>query len=148
MSGDPLVELAVALRRLHRLAGEPSSHTIGTNIGYSHTTVAKALKCKARPTWPVLSAIVGELRGNVDDFRNYWIAVRDREDPLPPIRDNPPGSEPYESADAVDIVSHPKAAEDRIVLRFRRGQDSFEFFDETLALRWIEARIGRADGND
>lgn len=57
----PLAVLTVALRHLHRRAGEPSTREIGKAISYSHTTVAKILKDHvARPgglskRWSVIS---------------------------------------------------------------------------------------------
>jgi hypothetical protein len=82
MDRSPLEELAVALRRLHRSAGEPSTHVIGRKINYSHTTVAVALRMARCPTWPVLRAVVTFLDGDLEEFRSYWIAARDAEDPL------------------------------------------------------------------
>jgi transcriptional regulator with XRE-family HTH domain len=88
-------DLAAALRRLHRAAGEPSTHEIGKAIGYSHTTVANALRGRRRPTWRVLKAVVTYLEGDLETFRAHWIAVRDLEEPLEDskLQLNPAGNE-------------------------------------------------------
>jgi GGDEF domain-containing protein len=88
---DPLTSLTGELQRLHRHAGEPSTHKIAKETGYSHTTVAKALKGDTCPSWAVLSGIVTTLGGNVEQFRSHWIAVRDSQQPLneSPLTANP-----------------------------------------------------------
>lgn len=79
---SPSDGLSIALLQLHRRTGEPSAREIAKAIGYSHTTVAQALSGARHPSWPVLSGIVEFLKGDVEEFRNYWIAVRDAEQPI------------------------------------------------------------------
>jgi len=85
MSGRPPDELSLALRHLHRRAGEPSTREIGKAISYSHTTVSHALNGSRCPSWRVVERIVGHLGGDVEEFRLLWLAVRETEDPLPPL---------------------------------------------------------------
>jgi Ig-like domain from next to BRCA1 gene/Helix-turn-helix domain len=82
VSTDSLRDLVLALRQLHRHAGEPSTRDIAKAINYSHTTVAKAMNGDRCPSWPVLRAIVRGLHGDEDRFRELWVAVRDTEAPL------------------------------------------------------------------
>jgi hypothetical protein len=82
VSPDPLRDLVLALRKLHRYAGEPSTRDIAKAINYSHTTVAKAMNGDRCPSWPVLRAIVRGLQGDEDHFRELWVAVRDIDAPL------------------------------------------------------------------
>ena len=81
--GDELAGLVASLRRLHRDAGEPSTHALAKSTGYSHTTIARALRGTHRPTWPVVNALVAALGGDPATFRREWVDVRDAEDPLP-----------------------------------------------------------------
>ena len=147
MSGRPLDELAAALRRLHRSAGEPSTHEIGKRIGYSHTTVAQAFKGTRCPTWPVLEVLVTYLGGDPAEFKSYWIATRDAEDPLPGTHPAPItlsyGSEL--STDAIDSDNDPRSdangSAQRLVLRWKNELETIEFFDERLAMHWIKTRM-------
>jgi hypothetical protein len=145
MGNSPLEELAAALRRLHRAAGEPSTHEIGKNINYSHTTVAQALRADHCPSWPVLHAVVTYLGGDPGQFRSFWIAVRDAEDPLPGL----PASDDslHGSAQAIDEKSYRGSdgesagiVDNRVVLRWKTRLETVEFFDKGLALQWIQAR--------
>jgi hypothetical protein len=145
MLGDPLNELVAALRRLHREAGEPSTHEIGKRIGYSHTTVAKALDGTRCPSWPVLQALVEHLRGDLDAFKSYWVAVRDAQAPLPeppaPASGEQPAVRVRDGVAASDSDSDSsRIAGERVLLRWRYGLEVFEFLDEGLALKWLEAR--------
>jgi hypothetical protein len=149
MGNSPLEDLAAALRRLHRLAGEPSTHEIGRKINYSHTTVAQALKAERCPTWPVFRAVVTCLGGDLQEFRSYWIAVRDAEDPLPSLP--VPTDSGHEVPQAAGDEAPPDGAtgaDDRVVLRWKTQLETIEFFDKGLALQWIHARAWTGDPDD
>ncbi len=49
------------LRQLHRLAGMPSTRTVGTQAGVSHTTVAATLNGTQTPSWFVTQKIAKAL---------------------------------------------------------------------------------------
>ena len=87
MAGNPQEALATELRRLRRLAGEPSTREIARAISFSHTTVAQALNGSRCPRWNVVSAMVRHLRGDVETFRPLWQAVRDAAEPIPAVVD-------------------------------------------------------------
>jgi hypothetical protein len=82
MSAEPLNDLFLTLRQLHRNAGEPSSREIAKGTNYSHTTITKAMSSGKCPSWPVLNAIVKSLNGESEFFRSPWVAVRDDVAPL------------------------------------------------------------------
>jgi hypothetical protein len=128
MGRTPLEDLSVALRGLHRAAGEPSSHEIARKINYSHTTVAQALRMQRCPSWPVFESIVSCLGGDIEEFRPYWVSARDAEDPLtsPRLDEGP--------------AEQGSAPRDRIVLRCKTSLETIEFYDMGLAQLWIRAR--------
>lgn len=150
MSDAPLDDLTAALRRLHRDAGEPSTHEIAKKIKYSHTTVAQALKPTRRPTWPVLEALVKHLGGDLGVFRAYWIAVRDIEDPLPLPHNGQSGIvQSAKDETGAHSEDHLEGSVDgRVVLRWKTKLETIEFFDEGLAWRWIKARMQRGDSDE
>lgn len=80
----PVEELTLALRHLHRRAGEPSARVISKTVDYSNVTVHNVLYGRATCRWPTLEAIVRHLNGNVEQFRLLWLAARQAEDPLLP----------------------------------------------------------------
>jgi hypothetical protein len=150
MDSTPLEELSAALRRLHRAAGEPSTHEIARRINYSHTTVAQTLKMKRCYSWPVLESIVKGLGGDIEEFRSYWIRARDAEDPLPGI--SLPGALTDEVAQLLNNERSdgphempPGAADGRVVLRWKTRLETIEFFDRELALQWIKAHTRKGD---
>jgi hypothetical protein len=151
--GGSLDELAAALRRLHRQAGEPSTHEIGKKINYSHTTVAHAFKGARCPSWPVTKAIVTYLDGDLDEFRAYWIAVRDALDPLPEKIPKPGLTTQQLQRDqsqgrADDTGGDPSPGGERVVLRWKTRLETIEFLDEGLALEWIKARMRLGDEDE
>lgn len=151
MPGGPLDELAAALRRLHRRAGEPSTHEIGKGINYSHTTVAQALKCTRCPSWPVMTAIVTFLAGDLEEFRAYWVAVRDAQDPLPADTSKLAPSLRqlrHDEAQVDDAPGTPPTGSERVVLRWKTRLETIEFLDEGLALEWIKARMRMGDEDE
>jgi hypothetical protein len=125
---------------------------IGRKINYSHTTVALALKTARCPTWPVLQAIVTYLDGDLEEFRSYWIAARDAEDPLPDLRlPDGQGQAPAQLTDdgeapALPDGQSPGITDQRVVLRWKNQLETFEFFDKGLALQWIKARAWGGEG--
>jgi hypothetical protein len=155
MPASPLDELAASLRRLHREAGEPSTHEIGKGISYSHTTVAQALKGAKCPSWPVVKALVTYLDGDIEIFRMHWVAVRDAEDPLPESAATaadgggqaavPVASDMVRSGSEVDPAGN---AGEHVVLRWKTRLETVEFFDEGLALQWIKARMQIGDSDE
>jgi len=71
------------LRRLHRLAGEPSTREIARNMGtgmISHATVHTTLRGPRVPRWPVLELVVEQLGGDVKQAKELWLSARDSED--------------------------------------------------------------------
>jgi hypothetical protein len=149
-----LDELTAALRRLHRDAGEPSTHEIGKKIRYSHTTVAKALKGTRCPSWPVTEAIVAYLNGDIEKFRSYWVAVRDVQDPLPDgVAPSTRGEDRRALETGGEIVpaegkDAPSGHDERVVLRWKTRLETIEFLDEGLALQWIKARMRIGDSDE
>jgi hypothetical protein len=133
VSGDAQDELCVALRHLHRRNGEPSTRTIGKSIGYSHATVAYTLNGTRPVTWVVVEAIVVHLGGDVEYFRDLWIARRDREDPLPPLAGNPAtlqATKPGGSGSTEDGRGQPAVtqADDRVEVRGLPGAPTVKLF--------------------
>ncbi|QKW36295.1 hypothetical protein HUT06_21535 [Actinomadura sp. NAK00032] len=83
----PIADLFEELRRLHRLAGEPSVREIAATIGegvLSHATVHAALRGPRVPRWPVLDLVVEALEGDGPKFKALWVAARYAEDERPP----------------------------------------------------------------
>ncbi|MFI9123282.1 tetratricopeptide repeat protein [Streptomyces bikiniensis] len=76
------VTLAKALRRLHRLSGEPSTREIArrTHGALSHTTVGQTLRGDQIPSWRSVELIVNALGGDSEEFRGMWVAARDEQD--------------------------------------------------------------------
>jgi Helix-turn-helix domain len=137
---DPLADLAVALRHLHRRAGEPSSREIGRAINFSHTTVAQALSGRRCPSWRVIEAVVIYLNGETEEFRELWMAVRQTEDPLPPAKlslsqlGQPGPSGPSEGEGRA--IPH---SDDRVELSWDRGSGTFTFSGpDRLAWEWVK----------
>jgi CRP-like cAMP-binding protein/class 3 adenylate cyclase len=84
-SPDPasgLADLRERLKRLHRKAGEPSTRAIGKAITLSHTTVHSVLRCSKAPVWGQLELVVESLGGEVEEFKELWIAAKDEEEKL------------------------------------------------------------------
>jgi hypothetical protein len=75
-------ELRTRLKRLHRNDGEPSTREIAKRTGtaISHTTVHSTLRCLRTPQWGPLELVVEALRGDIEEFRRLWVAIRDAED--------------------------------------------------------------------
>jgi len=141
--------MAAALRHLHRHAGEPTTREIGKEIGYSHTTVAQALKGSRCPSWPVIEKIVKRLGGNPEEFRPFWLAVRENEDPLPtgPEVGWSPGtgaSQPAAEGRPHFSDGQPRQQSGRedspVVMRVETRDEMIEFRHVGLAMQWIKAR--------
>lgn len=80
MQPDPSL-IHVALRRLHRAKGAPSTRTVAREIGsLSHTTVAEVLAGRSMPTWPTTEKLVTYLGGDVDEFRHLRQAAQPPEE--------------------------------------------------------------------
>lgn len=82
-AAGPARALFDELRRLHRLAGEPSTRDLARKIGpgmISHTTVHSALRGPRVPRWPVLELLVEPLGGDCKRIKELWLAARDIED--------------------------------------------------------------------
>jgi len=131
--GEPPDELSVALRHLHRRKGEPSTRAIGKSIGYSHATVAYTLNGTRPATWAVVEAVVVHLGGDVEYFRELWIARRDRENPLPPLAGDPAtlqAAKPGEPDPTVDGRGQPAVtqADDRVEVRGIPGAPTLKLF--------------------
>jgi cell pole-organizing protein PopZ len=74
-------ELNRDLRRLHRVAGEPSLRTMADSIGdVSHSTINAVLRGKTLPRWPILEKIVKYLDGDVAYYRLLWLDAQESED--------------------------------------------------------------------
>ncbi|WP_345566632.1 ATP-binding protein [Nonomuraea rosea] len=78
-----LDDLRKQLKHLHRQAGEPSTRSIATrtNRQISHTTVHMVLQCRKLPRREQLDRVVEALGGDVQPFRELWVAIRDAQDP-------------------------------------------------------------------
>jgi hypothetical protein len=74
----PLSDLRAALQNLYLHRGEPSTRTIAKKTGgaISHTTVNNVLRCVKPPRWGQLELVVLALGGDVETFREAWIAMR------------------------------------------------------------------------
>lgn len=85
MTGQPRDNLSAALQHLRRQAGDPSFRKIAKATSYSHTTVAEAITGSRRVSWEAIRQIVRYLGGDVDEAKQLWLAVRELEEPLPPV---------------------------------------------------------------
>jgi hypothetical protein len=148
VDGGPLDDLAAALHRLRRRAGEPSMRQIAGAIRYSHTVVADAFKGLRCPTWPVLKAIVMHLEGDPQVFMYCWLAVRDQERPLPPMPNSPresglagTGHNGDLGEDEVGSVNTEDSAT-TVHLTYKHGPHTFIFTSERLAWRFLKMRGG------
>lgn len=65
-----------AMRALYDAAGQPSYRSLAGPIGCSVATVHGTLTGRNRPRWPLLTAIVRELDGDPEDFRELWLAAQ------------------------------------------------------------------------
>ncbi|MFB7171306.1 tetratricopeptide repeat protein [Streptomyces sp. NPDC056254] len=76
------VSLMRALQRLHRLSGEPSTRAIArrTHGALSHTTVSQTLRGNQLASWRSVELVVGTLGGDVEEFRELWVAARDEQE--------------------------------------------------------------------
>ncbi|MFF8263273.1 tetratricopeptide repeat protein [Streptomyces virginiae] len=76
------VSLAAALQRLHRLSGEPSTREVArrTHGALSHTTVSQTLRGNQLASWRSIELIVSALGGSVEEFRELWVAARDKQE--------------------------------------------------------------------
>lgn len=157
MPDQPSDELARALRRLWRDAGEPSTRRIGKAIAYSHTVVSQALRGTRCPSWQIVEKIAVHLGGDKEELRRLWVAARDHEAPLAgpePYRgDHADPAPPAGVAPPDDGVDGDRSAEALpVVLRWTTTDgarsDTWEFFNKDLALRVIRERLRRdGDGN-
>jgi transcriptional regulator with XRE-family HTH domain len=75
---DALGQLRQQLRDLHLGVGAPSTRQIAarTDGKISHTTVNNVLRCVRLPRWGHLELVLEALGGDVEAFRQAWIAVR------------------------------------------------------------------------
>ncbi|MGV9660363.1 hypothetical protein ACWDR5_25800 [Streptomyces koyangensis] len=82
--GPALEHLRYRLRRLRRESGEPSLRVISRRTGdaVSRTTVGTVLDCHGLPRWGPVELVVEALGGNLDQFRELWVAARDEAAPL------------------------------------------------------------------
>ncbi len=71
-------DLVVALRQLYLRKGEPSTRSVARDTGkqISHDTVNRMLKGSDLPQWTSLEFVVKALGGDVETFRNLWVAAR------------------------------------------------------------------------
>ncbi|GEB52691.1 hypothetical protein SCA03_52420 [Streptomyces cacaoi] len=83
-AGAVLGRLRYRVQLLHRQAGEPSFRVVAQRTGkaISHTTVGSVLRCEKPPGWGPLELVVEALGGQLDEFRQLWVAVRDEASPL------------------------------------------------------------------
>lgn len=51
-----------------------------THRAISHTTVRSVLRCEKVPRWGPVEVIVSELGGDIDEFRQLWVAARDADE--------------------------------------------------------------------
>ncbi|MGW8947123.1 hypothetical protein [Streptomyces koyangensis] len=82
--GPALEHLRYRLRRLWRESGEPSFRVISRRTGdaVGRTTVGTVLDCHGLPRWGPVELVVEALGGNLDQFRELWVAARDEAAPL------------------------------------------------------------------
>jgi hypothetical protein len=91
------VSLAALHTELHRLrlaAGKPSLRLIAQDTGWSRATVGRVFSGESVPKWDTLDAVVGQLGGSTETFRQLWIACMDSTAQLPPISTTPAAEEP------------------------------------------------------
>lgn len=70
-------KLVNALNDLRLRAGMPSARSIGEALqGISRTTVADTFRGVRVPSWVTCSAIVRHMGGDVEEFRELWMAAR------------------------------------------------------------------------
>jgi hypothetical protein len=70
-------DLQVALRRLYVMAGAPSVRDIAKETKtLSRDTVHRVLIRPGLPRWRSLELIIEALGGDVETFRDLWIAAR------------------------------------------------------------------------
>jgi len=81
-ANDPYAEALARLKNrlllLHRTAGQASSRKLLGLIEpgrTTHTTINKTLRCERRPSWHHLECLVKAMGGDVEEFRQLWIAV-------------------------------------------------------------------------
>lgn len=71
------------LREVHVAAGAPSTRALAASImeggggKVSHTTVHGVLSGTIAPSWPVLEQVVNALGGDIERFRQLWIAANE-----------------------------------------------------------------------
>jgi trehalose 6-phosphate synthase len=81
-SPGPVAELFDRLHHLHLRAGEPGVRQIANGIGrgvISYTTVHNVFRGPRVPRWGYLELIVEQLNGDVEAFRQLWMAARQEE---------------------------------------------------------------------
>jgi len=64
-----------AIRELHRDAGGPSSRSLASVAGVSHTTVAGMLRGSNFPRWRTAAAVITALGHDAADFKDTWSAA-------------------------------------------------------------------------
>jgi hypothetical protein len=154
VSDDRLAALVVALRRLQRVAGEPSARAIAKSINYSHTAVSEAFRGNQLPRWEIVQKIVVHLNGDVEEVRQLWILVRDVQEPLAceyPADGNRAAEPERESADAGAPVPEDGGRGEQIppvLARWRTTDgarsDTWDFFDPDLAMKVIREQMIKA----
>ncbi|GGL12197.1 hypothetical protein [Streptomyces flaveus] len=133
-----LADLSAKLRRLHREAGEPTTRVIGKAIGYSHTTVAKALRGASCPSWIVLEKIVVQLRGDAHEFKRLWILARDELAPLPPVPGTRVDSEPTLAMAVESSPSYIRSESLPVIARVNPNTGDVEFvMTPEVGLEWM-----------
>ncbi|MGQ0774643.1 MAG: helix-turn-helix domain-containing protein [Pseudonocardiales bacterium] len=75
---DPVAELAIGLNALHERSGKIPYRTMAQRARFSHTTLSRAAKGKALPTWEVTEAFVRACGDDPDKWLPRWEAARDR----------------------------------------------------------------------
>ncbi|MEW1789733.1 hypothetical protein AB0391_24045 [Streptomyces albidoflavus] len=82
--GPALEHLRYRLLRLKRESGEPSLRVIARRTGdaVSRATAGTVLNGDGLPRWGPLELVVEALGGNLDEFRELWVAARDEASPL------------------------------------------------------------------
>ncbi|MFF8549951.1 hypothetical protein ACF07Z_24125 [Streptomyces albidoflavus] len=82
--GPALEHLRYRLLRLKRESGEPSLRVISRRTGdaVSRTTAGSVLNGVGLPRWGPLELVVEALGGDLDEFRELWVAARDEASPL------------------------------------------------------------------
>ncbi|MFE0255184.1 response regulator [Streptomyces sp. NPDC059010] len=77
MAPGPLADLLRALYLLHLRGGEPSMRELaGRTRLLSHDTVHRVLTRSETPRWRPLELVVTALGGDVEQFRDLWVAAR------------------------------------------------------------------------